>query len=80
VARESWFGNECRAQGFDVDRDRGQFPAFLLRTNLSPEEFTGELLRPSDVRSLFPGLDHIPEKTAALREAFHRWQHQKDRP
>ena len=80
AARENWLGNECRALGFDIEHDRGQFGAFLVRANLSPEEFVGELLRPSDVRSLFPDLNDFREKSAAVREAFTRWKVQEDRP
>jgi type I restriction-modification system DNA methylase subunit len=79
AARESWLGNECRALGYDIEQDRGGFGAFLVRANLSPEEFVGELLRPSDVRILFPNLNDFPEKPAAVREAFKQWKAQEDK-
>ncbi len=80
TARKNWLGDECRALGFDVERDRGQFGTFLVRTNLSPEEFISELLRPSDVSSLFPDLNPSREKSAAVCEAFQRWKAQEDKP
>jgi energy-coupling factor transporter ATP-binding protein EcfA2 len=80
AARKNWIGDECRALGFDIERDRGQFGTFLVRTNLSPEEFVGDLLRPSDVSSLFPDLNHSREKSATVREAFQQWKAQEDRP
>ena len=80
AARVSWLSNECRALGFDIEHDRDQLSAFLVRANLSPEEFVGKLLRPSDVRSLFPDLGHFREKSAAVSEAFKQWKAQEDRP
>jgi energy-coupling factor transporter ATP-binding protein EcfA2 len=80
AARVNWLGNECRALGYDIEQDRGGFGAFLVRANLSPEQFVGELLRPSDVHTLFPNLSDFPEKSAAVREAFKQWKAQEDRP
>jgi type I restriction-modification system DNA methylase subunit len=80
AARETWLGNECRALGYDIERDRGGFGTFLVRANLSPEEFVGELLRPSDVRTLFPNLKEFHEKSAAVRAAFKQWKAREDRP
>jgi energy-coupling factor transporter ATP-binding protein EcfA2 len=80
AARVSWLGDECRALGFDIEHDRDQFGAFLIRANLPPEEFVGKLLRPSDVRGLFPDLGHFHEKSAAVSEAFKQWKAQEDRP
>jgi energy-coupling factor transporter ATP-binding protein EcfA2 len=80
AARVSWLSDECRAQGFDIEHDRDQFGAFLDSANLSPEKFVGGLLRPSDVRSLFPDLSHFREKSAAVSEAFKQWKAEEDRP
>jgi type I restriction enzyme M protein len=77
TSRGSWIRNECRALGFDAERNRGQLGAFLLRANLLPEEFIGQLLRPSDVRELLPGFEHHLDRSEAVRAAFQRWKAQE---
>lgn len=72
--RHEWLRDECLAQGFDLERQRGQLAGFLLRTNMSADQFVSQLLRPSDVRRLFPDVPYRGEKIWAIRDAFTQWQ------
>lgn len=52
-----WLADESRSRGYDPFSASGPvaFAEFLARIKGSPEEFIADLLRPSDLDSLFPG-------------------------
>ena len=72
-ARAPWVATECRIQGFDFGSDRGLFGDFLRSLALRPSQFIAGLLRPTDLRTLFPATEFTGDKEASLRAAFEAW-------
>jgi hypothetical protein len=68
-----WLLEEMRAAGFDATSEDCNLALYLLRTDQTPEDFVVGLLRPTDVRKLFPGTDLSRPRAAILREALAAW-------
>ena len=68
---------EMAEAGFDPEKYnvRLELPVFLLRTIQAAPAFIGSLMRPSDLRNIFPAVD--PEKKLSkemlLKSAFDSW-------
>ncbi len=74
VERHGWLGDEMRAEGFDISAPDAHLGSYLVRTGRAPDEFLAALLRPSDLRTLFPNALLPASRREVLREAFDAWQ------
>lgn len=78
-ATAPWILDESRSHGYDPLSESGatRFAAFLARNLTTPERFVAELLRPSDLDSLFPETQGIASKAERVAAAKLLWQRRR---